>query len=143
MPAHSCKLALFLFVTFFIPFYFIWPKINVGFGQMKVFTVFMTMPKATIHKNDCSVFAKYQIRMAWKTRMIYPIAEASVKKEIYKPIFQALYPSHVWRPYCDGAVLWSVYPYSLWFCTYICRINYFKITYKCIVNQNDTESLVF
>lgn len=48
----------------------------------------MAMPKAAVHKNNCSVFSKYQIGVAWKTRMIYPIAEASVKKKFTNQYFR-------------------------------------------------------
>ncbi|EXY19280.1 hypothetical protein M077_1252 [Bacteroides fragilis str. 2-F-2  len=81
MPAHSSKLALLFFITFFVSFYFLLPKINVGFRRTKVFAFFMTMPKTTIYKNDSSIFTKYYIGMTGKAWMIEPIAEATAKKE--------------------------------------------------------------
>ena len=41
----------------------------------------MTMPKATIYKNDRSVFAQYNIRMPRKSRVIQSISETTTKQE--------------------------------------------------------------
>lgn len=66
------RASIVLFCHTLYLFYFICPKISIGFGQMKVFAIFMTMPKAIVYENDCSAFAKHQIRMAGKV-LVLPI----------------------------------------------------------------------
>ena len=60
--------------------------------------MFMAMPKATIDEDHRSIFAKHQIRMARKARMVQPIAEASAEQELPHQHFRfrvlALYSGH-------------------------------------------------
>ena len=56
MPTHSSELALFLFITFLIPFNFLLPKVDVSLRQAEVFAILMTMPKTAVHKDDRAVF---------------------------------------------------------------------------------------
>ena len=64
----------------------------------------MTMPKATIYKNDRSVFAQYNIRMPRKSRVIQSISETTTKQEFpYQP---ALYSSFLLLTYNGVFVLW-------------------------------------
>ena len=81
MPAHSSELALFLFITFLIPFNFLLPKVDVGLRQTEVFAILMTMPETAVHKDHRTVFTQHQIRMTGQTWMVEPIAEASAEKE--------------------------------------------------------------
>ena len=84
MPAHSSELALFLFISFLIPFNFLLPKLYVCLGQTEVFAIFMTVPETTVHKDDRAVFTQHQIRMTGQTWMVEPIAEASAEKNYLK-----------------------------------------------------------
>lgn len=72
---------LFFYVSVPIPFNFILPKLDICFGKNIIFASFMTMPKATIYKNDRSVFAQYNIRMPRKSRVIQSISETTTKQE--------------------------------------------------------------
>ena len=80
MPTHSSELALFLFITFLIPFNFLLPKVDVSLRQAEVFAILMTMPKTAVHKDDRAVFTQHQIRMTGQTWMVELIAEAPAKR---------------------------------------------------------------
>ena len=77
VPTHLCQSLLLLFVALFIPAYLLPPKFSVGLWQLKIFTTIVTVPKATVDKDACTVFPKHQIGMPGEPRVVETIAEAT------------------------------------------------------------------
>ena len=61
MPAHCGKLVLLIYVASAVAFYLGSPELRVALGNRIVFAAFMPMPKATIDKDDCTIFAQDNI----------------------------------------------------------------------------------
>ena len=77
VPTHLRQLVLHLDVSLFVPFYLMPPKLHVCFGQTIFITPLMPMPKATIHKNTRTIFAKHNIGSARQSAIIDTITEAT------------------------------------------------------------------
>lgn len=51
------------------------PELNIRLGQSIILAALMTMPEATIDKDDCLVFTEHNIRRARKFSVMQTIAE--------------------------------------------------------------------
>ena len=64
VPAHRGYLALFVDVALFVASDFVFPKVGVGLGHLEAVATFVSMPEATVDKDDSAVFAQYDVGMA-------------------------------------------------------------------------------
>ena len=76
MPAEVAQLDAFFDVALFVAFYFLLPEFGVCLGHYKVFAAFVTVPEASVDKDDCLVFAQYYVGGAWQALDIYAVAVA-------------------------------------------------------------------
>ena len=81
MPAHCGKLVLLIYIASAVTFYLGSPELRVALGNHIVFSAFMPMPKATIDKDDCAIFAQDNVGTTGQTWVIQPIAEPSTEQE--------------------------------------------------------------
>ena len=89
---------MFVDVALFVASDFLFPEVGVGLGHFEVWTVIVSMPEATVDKDDSAVFAQYDVGMAGESGMVEAIAEATGKEILaYKYLGAcslALYSSH-------------------------------------------------
>ena len=89
---------MFVDVALFVASDFLFPKVGVGFGHFEVWTVIVSMPEATVDKDDSAVFAQYDVGMAGESGMVEAIAEATGKEILAHKYLGAcslaLYSSH-------------------------------------------------
>lgn len=89
---------MFVDVALFVASDFLFPEVGVGLGHLEVWTVIVSMPEATVDKDDSAVFAQYDVGMAWKSGMVEAIAEATGKEILAHKYLGAcslaLYSSH-------------------------------------------------
>ena len=81
MPTHIGKPFLFFLISLDIALYLGFPKLCPAFGQNKVFASFMSVPEATVYKDDRTILAHHDIWMPRQSRMVHPIPE-TMSKEI-------------------------------------------------------------
>lgn len=70
LPAHSGRFMLNFQISLLVPLYFVDPKLCIGFRYSVIATAFMPMPKATIHKDACSVLPHHDIWFPWQSWMV-------------------------------------------------------------------------
>ena len=89
---------MFVDVALFVASDFLFPEVGVGLGHFEAVATFMSMPEATVDKDDSAVFAQYDVGMAGESGMVEAIAEATGKEILaYKYLGAsslALYRSH-------------------------------------------------
>ena len=89
---------MFVDVALFVASDFLFPEVGVGLGHLEVWTVIVSMPEATVDKDDSAVFAQYDVGMAGESGMVEAIAETTGKEILaYKYLGAcslALYSSH-------------------------------------------------
>ena len=89
---------MFVDVALFVASDFLFPEVGVGIGHFEAVATFMSMPEATVDKDDSAVFAQYDVGMAGESGMVEAIAEATGKEILaYKYLGAsslALYRSH-------------------------------------------------
>ena len=71
---------MFFDVALFVAVDFLLPEVGVGLGHLEVWTVIVSMPEATVDKDDSAVFAQYDVGMAGESGMVEAIAEAAGKE---------------------------------------------------------------
>lgn len=69
-------------VAHFIPFDFLFPKLEMGIRQGSLSTALVPVPKATVDKNGSAVFLQHNIRIPGQSLAVKPITEAT-SKEIF------------------------------------------------------------
>ena len=89
---------MFVDVALFVASDFLFPEVGVGLGHLEVWTVIVSMPEATVDKDDSAVFAQYDVGMAGESGMVEAIAEATGKEILAHKYLGAcslaLYSSH-------------------------------------------------
>ena len=89
---------MFVDVALFVASDFVFPKVGVGLGHLEAVATFVSMPEATVDKDDSAVFAQYDVGMAGESGMVEAIAETTGKEMLaYKYLGAsslALYRSH-------------------------------------------------
>ena len=89
---------MFVDVALFVASDFLFPEVGVGLGHFEAVATFMSMPEATVDKDDSAVFAQYDVGMAGESGMVEAIAETTGKEILaYKYLGAcslALYSSH-------------------------------------------------
>lgn len=80
IPPQSLQLPPYFLVPFFVPSNLSHPEFRVCFRYRVILTVCMTMPKATMYKDNSSIFWKHYIRPSRKTLVIYPVATTLTPK---------------------------------------------------------------
>ena len=81
MPTHGSKLALLFDVALPVALNLVFPERGIGLGDNKISASWMPMPKASVDKDDRTIFAQHDVRMPGQPRMIEPIAKPSAKQE--------------------------------------------------------------
>ena len=76
MPTETAQLAAFFYVALFVAFYFLLPELAIALGHYKVFATLVTVPKASVDKDDCLVFAQYYVGGAGQAFDVYAVAVA-------------------------------------------------------------------
>ena len=76
MPAEVAQLDAFFYVALFVAFYLLFPEWGVALGHYKVLASFVAVPKASVDKDDCLVFAQYYVGGAGQTLDVYAVAVA-------------------------------------------------------------------
>ena len=71
---------MFVDVALFVASDFVFPKVGVGLGHLEAVATFVSMPEATVDKDDSAVFAQYDVGMAGESGMVEAIAEATGKE---------------------------------------------------------------
>ena len=82
MPSHFCQPMQHLMVPFPVPPDFILPELGIRFRHHIIPAPFMSMPEASVYKDDRTILAQYYIRMTRQTRVVESIAEPSAEKEL-------------------------------------------------------------
>ena len=82
VPSHCGKLVLLFLVAGAVALYLGSLEFRVALRYDEVFAAFMPMPKATIDKDDCAVFAQHDVGMTRQTRVVQPIAIPSAEQEL-------------------------------------------------------------
>lgn len=84
MPAHSCQLLLFLFISLLVPAYLSYPKITIRLRDLTTCRTLhfaelqkMPMPETAVNKDASPVFSQYQIWMPGQSLVVKPISESS------------------------------------------------------------------
>ena len=63
------------------------PEVGVGFRDCIILAAFVSMPEATVNKNDRPIFRKNDIGFPWKAFVVQPIAETfSIKLFVYQVV---------------------------------------------------------
>ena len=70
------QLDAFFDIALFVAFYFLLPELAIALGHYKVFAAFVTVPKASVDKDDCFVLAQYYVGGAGQALDIYAVAVA-------------------------------------------------------------------
>ena len=76
MPAEVEQLDTFLYVALFVAFYLQLPELAIALGHYKVFAALVAVPKASVDKDDCLVFAQYNVGGAGQALDVYAVAVA-------------------------------------------------------------------
>ena len=71
---------MFVDVALFVASDFLFPEVGVGLGHFEAVATFMSMPEATVDKDDSAVFAQYDVGMAGESGMVEAIAETTGKE---------------------------------------------------------------
>ena len=66
----------FFDIALFVAFYFLLPELAIALGHYKVFAAFVTVPKASVDKDDCFVLAQYYVGGAGQALDIYAVTVA-------------------------------------------------------------------
>lgn len=74
IPSFCFKATPDLLVSFLIPSDLCCPEIHIGLGNSIVLATSVTVPKASVNKDDCAVLGKDNIWGAWESSIIYTIA---------------------------------------------------------------------
>ena len=80
VPSHCGYLALFVDVALFVAVDFLLPEVGVCLGHLEVWAVVVSMPEATVDKDDSAVFAQHDVGMTGESGMVEAIAEAAGKE---------------------------------------------------------------
>lgn len=132
LPAHSSRFMLNFQISLLVPLYFVDPKLCIGFRYSVIATAFMPMPKASIHKDACSVLPHHDIWFPWQPWMVQPIAVAVSPKVTahYHLWFSVLsVDSHHVRVALWGC-LEVAYILSIITCSLQCRKNSSRVLQK-------------
>ena len=77
VPSHCGYLALFFDVALLVTVDFLLPEVGVGLGHLETVAVVVSMPKASVDEDNCTVFAQHDVGMAGESGMVEAIAEAA------------------------------------------------------------------
>ena len=93
---------MFVDVALFVAVDFLLPEVGVCLGHLEVWAVVVSMPEATVDKDDCAVFAQHDVGMSGQTWVVQPEpVTTSEEKSSYcqfRFCVLAAYGSHVVVP---------------------------------------------
>lgn len=76
MPAEAAQLDAFFYVALFVAVNLLFPKLGVALGYYKILASFVSVPEATINKDNGAVFAQYYVGGAGQAFDVYAVAVA-------------------------------------------------------------------
>ena len=76
MPAEAAQLDAFFYVALFVAVNLLLPEFGVCLGHYKVLAALVTVPKASVDKDDCLVFAQYNVGGTGQAFDVYAVAVA-------------------------------------------------------------------
>ena len=76
VPAEHSQLDAFLYITFLVSLYLLLPVLGIALGQYEISAVLVTVPKASVDKDDCLVFALYNVGGTGQAFDVYAVAVA-------------------------------------------------------------------
>ena len=79
-PAFSFQLSPDLLIPLLVPGYLSHPELCVGLGYSIIPTVFVAMPKASVHEDYRPILWQHDIRPARKGFVVYPVTKSLVPK---------------------------------------------------------------
>jgi len=79
-PAFSFQFSPDLLIPLLVPGNLGHPELGVGFGGRIILTVFVTMPKASVHKNDRTILGQHDIRAAGKALVVHSVTKPLAPK---------------------------------------------------------------
>ena len=81
MPSHGCERFLVGLISFPVACDLPCPEISIGFRHPEIPASFVSMPKASIHKDACTIFAHDEVGMSGQSSVIKPVSESPGKKK--------------------------------------------------------------
>jgi len=84
-PAFGFQLAPDFLVALLVTGDFRLPKLRVGFRDVGVLAVFVTMPETAVDEDDRTVFGKDEVRGAGETLVVNSVAEAFLPESMAQP----------------------------------------------------------
>ena len=76
MPAEAAQLDAFFYVALFVAVNLLLPEFGVCLGHYKVLATLVTVPKASVDKDDSLVFAQYNVGGTGQAFDVYAVAVA-------------------------------------------------------------------
>ncbi len=80
VPAHACQFALLFAVAGFVARYLGLPERRAAFGHDEMLAAFVSVPKASVYKNNRAVFPHYDVGVSRQPRVVQPVAVAVGKQ---------------------------------------------------------------
>lgn len=88
MPPHFCQLVSLFLVPHLVALYFRFPEICVALGYHETAAALMTVPEATVDKDDSPVLAHHYVGVSRQSRMVEPISETTSKQVLAHHYFR-------------------------------------------------------